>query len=622
MRIKSYENLRYTHGGDFTTMIFGYVSKREHPRLESYIEKCDPKGIAFRYRFGEKKAYFFRGDTDLSLCPTYSSSTSLMLCEGIPIRGSPESGYELVDTINDEDIKKGFHNFIDEIVSNVSTIFFKSGNNPKLHLSSSRATFSRIYYRYIKNGIAFSSSFSVLLHFEPSKINYEAIYSILKYGYAPPPLTLSEDIHVVPSSHYVTVDLSKMEVSHHPYFRFCFSEEHGFNLDRLDEILDAISEILDQNSACFLFSGGVDSTILAQKTRERSNKRVKSYFLAFGKNDPELAFAKEASTLSDFQLKVIYMDENRLLEIVDEIATSYDHPFNDISIIPTYYLMKRVADEGEKIIVDGTGGDVCLGYDTLAQDKLWMFTHGLPKALKDLISLIYSRTDIWKKERIIEKIFKTIAKGCETEVNLTTLVNSPSNDIFFSNPNYNETISKLSMSAVDKLIDPCSSRQIFKQRQTVADILFSDAPVCCAKTHLRKRFPKVYTLYPYLWKDVLEEQGKISWSAKVNNGIEKWPLKKLLEPYMPNHFIYRTKMGFDPDLESYIKSQEFYSLLRETFMNPSIVDTLINKNRFVKLIESLPTIKGYSFPLRSLLWGLLFIELWTSKHRRFLRVHT
>jgi len=42
-------------------MIFGYISKREYPPLEDYLEECDPKGIAFRYRCGAKKAFFFRG---------------------------------------------------------------------------------------------------------------------------------------------------------------------------------------------------------------------------------------------------------------------------------------------------------------------------------------------------------------------------------------------------------------------------------------------------------------------------------------------------------------------------------------------------------------------------------
>ena len=594
-------------------MMFGYISKREYPLLENYLEEYDPKGITFRYRCGAKKAFFFRGGVAREIA-FYHDSNFLMLCEGIPIRGSPDNKYELVDVISEEDIKKGFHNFVNEIVSNVSLIFFKKGNDPKVYLSSNRAATNRIYYQYTNEGIAFSSSFSVLLHFAPFRLNYEAIYSILKYGWAPPLLTLSKDVYVVPPSHYVTVDLSGNEICHHNYFRFCFSEERGFHLDRLDHILDATSEILSQMDGCLLLSGGVDSTLLAHKMSDRSNRNIRSYFGAFGENDPELPFAKEASKSSNSQLDVTYMDESRLGKIIDEIATSYDHPFKDGSVIPTYYLMKHIADEGEKIVIDGTGGDGCFGFKAIALAKPWMFAYGLPKVVKKLACSIYSHSGIWKKESFLEKPFRTIAKCCEVDCALGPPVGSPPNDVFLSNCEYDESIGRLSMNLINNLISPCSSRQIFKQRITVADIIFICGGRAGPKTDLRNKFPQVYTLYPYLWKDILEEQGRISWSAKINNGTVKWPLKRLLEPYMPHYFIYRKKSGFTPDLESYMKNQKVYSLIKETFMNPNIVDRFTNKNRFIKLVENLPIMERYSAPLRSLLWGLLFVQLWMNKH--------
>jgi len=308
------------------------------------------------------------------------------------------------------------------------------------------------------------------------------------------------------------------------------------------------------------------------------------------------------------------MDESRLFEIIDEIATFYDHPFKDGSVIPTYYLMKHVADEGEKIVIDGTGGDGCFGFEAIALDKPWMFAYGLPKVIKKLISSIYSHSGIWKTEGFLEKPFRTVAKCCEVDCALGPFVGSPPNDVFLSNFEYDGMIGRLSMNLVNKLISPCSSRQVFKQRTTVADLLFTCGAQAGAKTDLRNKFPEVYTLYPYLWKDILEEQARISWSAKVKNGIVKWPLKKLLEPYMSYYFIYRKKSGLTPDLESYMKNQKVYSLINETFMNPNIVGRFMNKNKFIKLVEGLPAIERYSGPLRSLLWGLLFVELWTSKH--------
>jgi asparagine synthase (glutamine-hydrolysing) len=592
-------------------MLFGYISKRNHPNLENYLEEYDSTGFSFRYNCGAKKAFFFKSG---GASPFYHDTDCLLLCEGILVRGSPDTKYELVHEINDEDIEKGFYKFIDEIVSNVSVIFFKKGNNPKLYLSSNRAATNRIYFRQTNEGIFFSSSFSLLIQLLPFKINHEAIYSILKYGYAPPPLTLSKDICIIPPSHYVIVDIAKNEILYYNFFKFCFSEEHGFNLKKLDKTLDAISEMLSGMDSCLLLSGGVDSTLLAHKMRNWSNGNLRSYFLAFGKKDPELPFAEEASKSSNSKLDITYMDKSRLVEIIDEIASFYDHPFKDASVIPTYFLMKHIVDKGEKIVIDGTGADGCFGFETIALEKLWMFMYILPKIVKRQISSIYSYSGIWKREGLLEKLFRTITKCRDIDGSIGNLISSPPNDVFFSNFKYDENINELLLSLVQNLISPYFNKDPFKQRSTVADIIFVCGASAGVKTDLRNKFPQVCTLYPYLWKDILEEQGKILWSAKIKNGIVKWPLKKLLEPYVPHSFIYRKKSGFTPDIESFLKNQKVYNLTKKTFMNSNVINSLVDKRKLNQLVEDLPIIENYSIPLRSLLWGLLFIELWVAKH--------
>ena len=50
----------------------------------------------------------------------------------------------------------------------------------------------------------------------------------------------------------------------------------------------------------------------------------------------------------------------------------------------------------------------------------------------------------------------------------------------------------------------------------------------------------IRTIYPYIWRDILTLQGAIPWKAKINSGVVKWPLKRLLEEYMPPEFILDT----------------------------------------------------------------------------------
>jgi len=494
----------------------------------------------------------------------------------------------------------------------VSIIFFKK-EDLRLYLASSRTNTNRIYYRYIDGGLMFSSSFSILSHLGLSRINYEAIYSILKYGCIPPPLSPFKQIYVVPPSHYIVFNSSTMLESQ--YFKFSFTEDHGANLDTLNNILNATSQVLCQLDCSLLLSGGVDSTLLAHKIHERSTNTIRTYFLALEKGDPEIVYAEEAAKSINAHLDIVFMDESKLSEIIYEIAGSYDYPFNDFSTIPTYFLFRHVVNKGERIIVDGSGADGCFGFGTIGPDKIpYIVAHSLPIFMKKVVHLIYSRSSLWKRGGVLENAFRTIAKYNEVnDVNLGPLIMVPSNNIFPLLQKYNERLGKLIVNLIDTLIEPSSVPNTFEERATVADIIFFAAAKMAEKTHLREKFPNVYTLYPLLWRDILWEQGKISWVAKINNGIVKWPLKKLLESYMPHSFIYRKKATPTPNFESYVKNEKTYQLLKDALKTRNILSNLFDKDKLDMFIEKILNINDYSLPLCHLLWGIIFTSLWLQK---------
>jgi len=600
-------------------LIFGYISKVEPTWIESYIKEKYPNGVEIACQYKEERAWFFTNNTQFDFCQYYEDESRVLLFEGIPIIGSYNTGYKIIDSIRKSDIDNGFLNLIKEIVSNVSVIFFEKESR-RLYLASDRANVNRIYYEYIDGSLIFSSSFSILSRLNLPKINYEAIYSILKYGFIPPPISPFEQIYVVPPAHFIIFNFSKPEFES-PYFKFSFSGEHGADLDTLNTILNATSQVLGQLDCALLLSGGVDSTLLAHKIHERSTNTIRAYFLALDKNDPERVYAEEAAKSVNAQFDTVFMNEDKLPEIIYEIAESYDYPFSDFSTIPTYFLFKEVVNKGEKIIIDGNGAESCFGFDTIGPNKApYIIAHSLPFFIKKITHILYSRTELWKKESTLETALRTIAKYYEVnDVNLAPLIIVPSNNIFPYMPKYNENLEKLIVNLIDSLIQSPSSKT-FEERATVAETIFSAAAKMAEKTHLREKFPNVYTVYPFLWRDILEEQGKISWSAKINNGIIKWPLKKLLEPYMPKSFIYRKKATPTPNFEKYIKTRKVYQLLQKNVLkNQDKFNNIFNMNQLGTFIDNLLDIDDYSLPLCHFLWGKIFITLWFQK--LFTQVH-
>jgi len=93
-------------------MIFGYISKREHPWVESYLKEKYPSGIELTYEYRGRKAYFFTNNINFNFCQYYHDENNMLLFEGVPIRGSYKTKYEIIDTIRKQDLNEGFLNLI------------------------------------------------------------------------------------------------------------------------------------------------------------------------------------------------------------------------------------------------------------------------------------------------------------------------------------------------------------------------------------------------------------------------------------------------------------------------------------------------------------------------------
>jgi asparagine synthase (glutamine-hydrolysing) len=122
-------------------------------------------------------------------------------------------------------------------------------------------------------------------------------------------------------------------------------------------------------------------------------------------------------------------------------------------------------------------------------------------------------------------------------------------------------------------------------------------------------------VYPYIWREVLIEQGNLPWNAKIRDGVVKWPLKRLLEEFMPHEFIYRKKSGFVPPFAGWIAAPEFNGIAREALLSQNGTITRIVP---AKVIDSLlaDALAGRKLrhPILNFLWGALFTELWIKEH--------
>jgi asparagine synthase (glutamine-hydrolysing) len=115
---------------------------------------------------------------------------------------------------------------------------------------------------------------------------------------------------------------------------------------------------------------------------------------------------------------------------------------------------------------------------------------------------------------------------------------------------------------------------------------------------------------------VLVEQGKLPWNAKVRDGVIKWPLKRLLEEYMPADFIYRQKSGFVPPFVRWLTDPDFNDKVRGILLSRNtVVSELLPAGLMEELLIDARAGVRLRSPILNLLWGALFTESWIQEHK-------
>ncbi|MEM3769701.1 MAG: asparagine synthase C-terminal domain-containing protein [Candidatus Bathyarchaeia archaeon] len=595
-------------------MICGYVASTQQPTVENILCKVNPQAEVFIYKRRKFIGWFLASKKDKVIY----ENNQLLLIDGLPVLKISPYDYDVWDK-NEDYIKKQikvkrFLDLLEQIVSNVNSIFFDA-NEGKLLLASNRAAAGRIYYKRIQEGLVFSNNFLCLMKMGEIDLNWDAVYAIIKYGAPPDPLTISKDIFSIPVGHYGICSIPKFNISIQPYFQFDFPQKHNGNLEAVKKYLLGSAKLLGSLKASILLSGGVDSTLYAHLLCENADDEIRAFYLCFGENDPEITFAEKAAAESGCSLEIIEMQENDVVDSISEMVEMYSHPFSDYSTIPTYYLLRQIWNKVESgILVEGTGGDACFGFSTLLNANRWIRVFNAPFFIKALARKLYSTPGFWDANVFFVRYLAAFAACCEPYMTLSPLVLCPADNVFNESYVSKTDITGHYLRLFSNLIKKEEHNLSFHAMATVADIAHT-----CSKLYTAKTYglfsSKIQVVYPYLWRDILIEQGNISWTIKIRNGIVKWPLKSLLEKYMSKEFVYRKKSAFLPPLERWLRDESVYKFFRETLVDQEIiVGRVVSQEKSAKLVNRLSKSRNISPSLCHFLWGTLFTELWLRRN--------
>jgi len=490
----------------------------------------------------------------------------------------------------------------------------RMGQKP-LYISALKDGFKESW-PYQPEVIAFASELAALRHlpFFDGRIEEQALWEYLRWGYIPHPLTIFERVEQVePGWRYLVSNSPKQSGNDGPYTspnlivgKVESQIPNDLAVERTRELVCRAVErqvVSDVPIGCFL-SGGIDSSIVAlgMKRVAGVDQRLKTFSIGFqDQRYDERKFASEvAKWLKTEHLEFcVRPDAARDLP---ELAAVYGEPFGDSSALPTYYL-SRETRQHVKVALSGDGGDELFGgYDRyramLIGRRLRMLTTPLP----------------WE---LLEPIFRALAMGHPKQRGtrlarfLSSLSLPPSERYASYTRLFNEAHLR-QIIASNQNVQASGTRAILAGIEVVRSALELDRLTYLPDDLLTKvdRASMAWALEvrsPFMDHELVEFAANLRTNQLLDARGGKRMLREAFARDLPPAVFNRPKMGFAVPIGDWFRG-ELRAMLRDTLTaSNSFASSNFNMPVVQRLIDDHESSKADH---SQRLYALLMLELW------------
>ena len=522
--------------------------------------------------------------TDNGNQPIYNEDKSILVVFNGEIYNYKElkselekNGHKFNTNTDTEVLVHGYEEWGMELVNMLRGMFAFSiydTNKSKLFIVRDYFGVKPLYYYQNNKVFLFGSeikSFLVVPDFK-KELNKEMLGAYLTFSFTPGKRTFFKDVYKLEPGHYIEYDLKKNTYSNVKYFSFKFSETNKSYKEIVDEISlkmkDSVNYhlISDVEVGSFL-SSGIDSSYLVSMARPD-----KTYTIGYDKKKySEIDLARDLTdrlgitNISDKISKEDYMNA------VKDVYYHMDEPTTDACSIAVYFLSK-LASKDVKVVLSGEGADEFFGgynsYDDHPYTKL-------PLWFRKVVAGICK---ILPKNKITRYL---IRRGLSLEEGYVSINRNFYDDelkdvLKFKNYLKNKDITKetyLEYSDDNEL----NKKQAIDIRYWLSDniLLIVDKMTMAFSIESRVPFTDI---------EVFKLASTLPKEYRVRNKTTKAALREAAKREIPNESYKKKKLGFPVPIREWIKEDDFYNEIKNTF-NTDIADSLFKKKNIIKLLD-------------------------------------
>jgi len=485
----------------------------------------------------------------------------------------------------------------------------------KLFLLRDRFGVKPLVYYKKGNEFVFASELKALLKLSfDQSINKAALQDYFYLEYIPGPSCILENFYKLQNGHFAEISGDKFEIK--PYYIFrekilakpLTVRKESDVLDEFESLLGSsvkYRQISDVPIGAFL-SGGTDSSLICALFQKQNDNPVNTFTIGFDvEGYDESGYARQVAAVLKTNHSETHLSDTSSMSIVDRITDYYDEPFAAPSTLPSY-LVCQVARKQVTVAMSGDGGDeLFMGYGY----------YDLYKKIKKLY-----RFDAGLGRRIIKSVFKL--KGEKYE-RASRLFNLPAQNLmahlwseqqymysqkeiqFLLNVNTSRLTIPESWEKIDQLpLSDFEKISLFDIEQYLAHNLLHKVDIASMASSLEVR-------NPYLDYRLMEFSYNLPERFKINNGVPKYLMKKLLERYLPKELIYRRKWGFPAPVGDWLNRDLAYLL--DKWLNKERIKKqgLFNEHAVKKYVDEFRNGKKFH---DKRIWSLIVFQMWFENY--------
>jgi asparagine synthase (glutamine-hydrolysing) len=473
-----------------------------------------------------------------------------------------------------------------------------------------------LYIAKLPGGFALASELKALLR-NPGvgrSVDPVALEQYLSFDFALSPRSIIAGIERLPAGHFALITRERCDVQR--YWRMAFrpsQDPEDALVRRFDDVLDrAVSTRLVADVPLGLFlSGGLDSTTIGYYMR-RHRDRVRSFTIGF--EEPgydESSYAELAASHLGTEHHTEVFSQDRIWDLVPQVADILDEPMADQSIFPTY-LLSRFARGHVKVALGGDGGDeLLMGYRTYQALKLAHLLDIMPSRIRELVAK-QARQLAPRESLVAERGLRALA----------SLDRSPVERLLSHNGSYHgrarwviaadhrenlpgsvftEPVSLLSDGA-HGADDAAQLVAAYVGGYLQDDIL--------TKVDRASMAVSLEVRAPFLASELVDFLGTVPASLKLHGMTSKYLLRHLMRGRVPDAVIDRPKSGFGVPLSLWMRDS-LAPLVRD-YLSPARIAAggHFDTAAVARIVDE--HVKGVRDRGRQV-WSLLLFELWRER---------